>query len=49
MKICVESLALSNYRVRAAIKFLKGEGVTGLKIHRRLSKVCGAPYPQSKT
>ncbi len=41
------SSASSNGEV-AVIKFLNAEGVTGSKIHRRLGKVYGAPYPWPK-
>ncbi len=39
---------LLNCEVRCVIKFLKA-GVTGSEIHRRLSNVCNATYPQPKT
>ncbi len=51
MKVCVkmESSVLPDCKVWAVIKFLNAEGVTGLDIHRRLSNVYSAPYPQPKT
>ncbi len=45
MKVCVkkmESSALSDCGVRAVIKFLNMEYITGLEIHHRLSNVYGA-------
>ncbi len=50
MKVCVKNGEFSAIRleVRAVIKFLNVEGVTGLEIHRRPSNVYGAPYPWPK-
>ncbi len=42
MKVCVKIGEFSTVwcEVRTVIKFLNAEGVTGLEIHRRLSKQC---------
>ncbi len=50
MKVYVkmESSAPSDCKMRPVIKFLNAEGATGLEIHRRLSNVYCAPYPQPK-
>ncbi len=45
----MESSAPFDCELRALIKFFNVEGVTVLEIHRRLSNVYGAPYPQLKT
>ncbi len=45
----MESSAPFDYEVRAVIKFLNVDGVTGSEIHRRLSNAYGAPYPWPKT
>ncbi len=45
----MESSALLDCEMRAVIKFLNVESVTGSENHRRLSAVCGAPYSQPKT
>ncbi len=45
----MESSALSYSEVRAVIKVLNAECVTGLEIHRRLSNIYGALYPRPKT
>ncbi len=39
----------SDCEVRAVIKFLNAEGVTGSEIHRRLSNIYGAGMSQPKT